>query len=101
MDDRERALDEVLKDTTRQCQKLGYYPAYAVRMIAESGPLGACRRLLDKPEVSQGFTRMWELKRLDITVEAIALRPELAPLFTNEELAVARERLEKVVYAVP
>ena len=76
-------------------------PTLMIQMIAELGPLDASRRLLDKGEVSEGFTRLWELRRLDLTVEAIALRPELSPLFTAEQLATARERLAKLGFHVP
>ena len=34
-------------------------------------------------------------------VEAIALRPKFAPLFTREQLATARERLKKLGYDMP
>ena len=48
-----------------------------------------------------GFTRLWELRRLDLTVEAVVLRPEFASLFTPDERAVARQRLDSVGFAVP
>jgi hypothetical protein len=35
---------------------------------------------------------------LDLTVEALVLRPEFAPLFTEGELTRARERLEQFGY---
>jgi hypothetical protein len=101
MNELERDLNDALRDATRQCQRLRYNPTPMIQMMAESGPLGACQRLLDKREVSEGFTRLWELKRLDLTVEAIALRPEFAPLFTDEQLATARERLTKLGHLVP
>ena len=42
---------------------------------------------------SDGFTELWELKRLDISVEARALKPEFRNLFSASELAVCRRRL--------
>jgi hypothetical protein len=101
MTELEKALGDALRDATRQCQRLRYNPTLMIKMIAESGPLDASRRLLDKGEVSEGFTRLWELRRLDLTVEAIALRPEFAPLFTAEQLATARERLAEMGFHVP
>lgn len=101
MTESEKALADALRDATRQCQRLRYNPTLMIQMIAELGPLDASRRLLDKGEVSEGFTRLWELRRLDLTVEAIALRPELAPLFTAEQLATARERLAKLGFHIP
>ena len=41
------------------------------------------------------FTTLWELKRLDLSVEAFVLRSEYAPLFTEEERGIARARLKE------
>nr|MBA3533071.1 EVE domain-containing protein [Ardenticatenales bacterium] len=56
------------------------------------------RRLLNAGNTSEGFTRLWELGRLDLTVEAIVLKPEFASLFSEEERTRARERLREVRY---
>ena len=88
-------------DATRECKRLRYNPTYALQMVGELGAVGACKRLLEKSEPSEGFTRLWELRRLDLTVEAVVLRPEFASLFTLDERAVARQRLESVGYHVP
>jgi hypothetical protein len=47
---------------------------------------------------SSGFTRLWELKRLDLTVEALALREPWRRLFTDVELEKARQRLDRLHY---
>ena len=46
------------------------------------------------------FTTLWELKRLDLSVEAYVLRSEYAPLFTKEERGVARARLKEYGYPI-
>jgi len=50
--------------------------------------------------VSDGFTTPWELKRLDLSVEAFVLRPEYAPLFAEEERSSARACLKGYGYLV-
>src|SRR4051794_21828562 len=100
MTELERALYDALMDATRQCQRLRYNPTYTLRMIDRLGHVGACKRILGDPEVVEGFTRLWELRRLDLTIEAIVLRPQLASLFTPEELDTARKRLADVGYSV-
>jgi hypothetical protein len=62
-------------------------------MLLEYGGGETARRLLRKDDISDGFTTLWERKRLDLPVEAYLLRPEYAPLFTQEERAIARARL--------
>ena len=52
---------------------------------AEHSGVETARTLLWKEDVSDGFTTLWELKRLDLSVEAYVLRPEYAPLFTEED----------------
>jgi hypothetical protein len=52
-------------------------------MLAELGPLETARKLLNAPAVSDGFSNLWDRGRLDLTVEALVLRPEFAPLFTE------------------
>ncbi|OOC54362.1 hypothetical protein NOSIN_11555 [Nocardiopsis sinuspersici] len=70
-------------------------------MLAEQDPVGAAHRLLSGPAVSDGFSNLWDLGRLDLTVEALVLRPEFSPLFTGEELDRARGRLEQFGYEFP
>jgi hypothetical protein len=41
-----------------------------VRMRSETRAVEACRRLINTPQWPEGFSRLWEMKRLDLTVEA-------------------------------
>ena len=47
---------------------------------------------------SDGIIRLVELGRLDLSVEAIALRPEVNSLFASAELASAKHRLREAGY---
>lgn len=40
-----------------------------------------------------GFARLWELNLLDRSIEAAMIRPEISPLFAEDELDAARSRL--------
>jgi hypothetical protein len=60
--------------------------------VLEYGGAETARRLLWRDGVSDGFTTLWELKRLDPPVEAFVLRPEYAPLFREEERGIPRPR---------
>lgn len=66
--------------------------------MANDGGLAAAKQLLAVDKPSQGFTELWERGRLDLTVEALVLRPEFSPLFTRSELRTARRRLEEFGY---
>jgi hypothetical protein len=54
-------------------------------------------RLLWKADISDVSTTLWELRRLDLSVEAYVLRSEYAPLFTEEERSIEGARLLKGV----
>jgi hypothetical protein len=62
-------------------------------MINTKGGLWAAQKLLSEPGVSDGFRRLAELGRLDLTVEALVGRPEFESLFTDQERAIAQDRL--------
>lgn len=86
------------REMVRACQRardeVGYQPGLLLRLVTEKGGLASARQLLHSPAVSDGFTALWERGRMDLTAEALALRPEFRALFTEEELTVARSRVE-------
>ena len=69
-------------------------------MLLEYGGVETARRLLWKEDISDGFTTLWELERLGLSVEAYVLRPEYACLFAEEERSIARARLKEYGYRV-
>jgi hypothetical protein len=44
------------------------------------------------------FATPWELKPLDLSLEAFVLRPEYASWFTDEEPRITRARLKECGY---
>jgi 5-methylcytosine-specific restriction enzyme A len=94
----EKQLEGELRRCVEECRTLSYTPSYFVQMIDDRGALGACRKLIDDNNPSEGFTKLWELGRMDLTVEAVALRPPYKALFTQVERLKARRRLEEYGY---
>ena len=76
-----------------EASKLGYYPTRFRQMVEEYGGLAAAQRLLSGETPSDGFARLWELGRLDLTVECLALGEPWRRLFTDAELREAERRL--------
>lgn len=98
-DDARHAFDAAMRDIyTRAVREANYTPTLYLRMLTEHGPLETARRLLASPNPSAGFTALWEKGRLDLTVEALVLKPDFQQFFTDDELAVARDRLERLGY---
>jgi hypothetical protein len=103
-DDRQRLelrFDEAMLEIYDRAKKeIKYNASYFHRMLLEHGGLVTARRFLHDPDATAGFTRLWEKGRLDLSVEAYVLRSEFRPLFTEEELAAARRRLNEFGYTV-
>jgi hypothetical protein len=83
----------------RAKEEAGYHATLFLRMVSEHGGLVAAQRLLHSPTVSDGFRALWERGRLDLTMEALVQQAQFASLFTEEELEIARDRLEQYGYS--
>jgi hypothetical protein len=68
-------------------------------MLHDHRGLETARLLLHSPTVSEGYTALWERKRLDLTVEAVIHdNTRWHPLFTQEELEICAKRLTDYGY---
>lgn len=72
----------------------GYNATVFLQMLQSRGALETARYLIHTAKPSDGFTALWAKGRLDLTVEAHVLQPRFEPLFTDEERAICRHRLE-------
>lgn len=77
-----KAMQGIVQRSIKDC---GYNPRAFIEMLNQDGGVKAAKRLLAKQVPSDGFTTLWQHGRLDLSVEAVVLRPEFAPLFTLEE----------------
>jgi hypothetical protein len=94
----ERAMRNVY---VRAKKEANYTATYFLTMLSEHGGLGTAHRLLASSEVSSGFTALYERGRLDLTVEALVVKPEFASLFTEDEIEIAQQRLDQLGYRPP
>lgn len=76
----------------------GYWASYFLRGVRNKGGLTEARDLLRKTGTSPGFERLKEEGRLDLSMEAVVIRPEYASLFAPTEIALARSRLADAGY---
>lgn len=84
----------------KEAKKVGYTPSYFLQMVEEHGGYEAAIILIHKDEVTSGFTKLWELKRLDLSAEALILRRKYRGLFNEEERQICRQRLEQYKFDV-
>lgn len=78
--------------------EVGYNASRFLSMVTEQGGYEAARTLLHAQNVSDGYTALWERKRLDLTVEAVILKSEWRDLFSEGERDIARRRLAEYGY---
>ena len=81
-------------------KELHYTPTYFIRMVYEHGAVQTAKMLLGDPAVQEGLMKLYELNRLDLSMEAMVLDRKYRSLFSYEERKVARQRLEKLDYVV-
>ena len=86
---------EVLAGVRRLQKEIGYNPTRFRQMVGEIGALATARALVRSGGTSDGFTTLWEARRLDQSIEATMLEPWYGHLFTDDELRAARARLEE------
>ena len=89
----ERAFDDEMERICERAKaEVDYKAARFLRMVRVLGGREAVSKLL--PSMSDGFTALWQLRRLDLTFEYVMLQPRWHRLFTDQERSVARQRLE-------
>ncbi len=91
----EARFDAAMHDIyVRAAADCNYRATRYLQMLRRRGGVETAKVFLRRKGVSSGFERLRECGRLDLTVEAHVLKPEFASLFTEDERAVARARLQ-------
>lgn len=90
---------EMLNIYQRALSEAHYSATRFLVMLHEHRGLQTARLLIHSANVSEGYTALWERKRLDLTVEAVIHdNPKWHPLFSEEELAICKKRLMEYEY---
>lgn len=95
----EHKFDQAMINIYLEAKSIGYTPSIFHRMLTEHGGLQTAKQLINAPNISDGYTKLWERKRLDLSVEAVVYENlEWHPLFTQEELDKCQKRLSDYRY---
>ena len=95
-DDFHQAMLNIYEHAGREA---GYWAHYFLRAVRRYGGLEYARRMLQvrkNDSIQKGFQALIDAGRIDISMEALVLRPEFMPLFTNAEIQEARRRLQEI-----
>lgn len=96
MTDLEKQFDREMQDVyTSAKQECGYNATRFLQMLSKNGGVQTAKQLIKKEGGTYGFSVLWEKHRLDLSVEARVLKPEYHDLFSDDERAICKERLEK------
>ena len=96
MSELESQFEDAMYEICRESRRLRYNPTRFLQMLSEQGALVTAHQLLAADRYHDGFERLWKLRRLDLSLECVVLKPVFRPLFSEEELNVARCRLRKL-----
>lgn len=87
MDALERKFEQELVHTVEQQQLVcGWNPVRFLQGVSKYGAVSAVKRLIARGTPSESLERLAELGRLELSLEALAVKKEYAPLFTDDEV---------------
>jgi len=81
-------------------KECGYNATRFLQMVQEKGGWKAAKQWLSHDTPQEGLFKLWELGRLDISMERLVLQKQFRELFTDEELARARKCLHDLRYVI-
>ena len=93
-----KAMHDVYDNALSEC---GYRATRFLNLVNQIGGLETARQLLRSDVHPEGLTALWELGRLDLSMEALVLQESWRVLFTAAELRLARRRLQRLGYVLP
>lgn len=75
----------------------GYWANYYLRSVRKIGGLAHAKKALSQKDTAQdGFKKLIEVGRPDLSIEASVVKEEYRPLFNTEEIREAQRRLATV-----
>lgn len=90
--------DAMMQIYIRAKNEVGYNATRYLQMLLDNRGLDTARILVLANNPSEGYSALWERKRLDLTVEALVLQPQWRPLFEEEPELLERARQRLTTY---
>lgn len=97
----EEEFTREMRSIVEQAIRAGYRPQYFIQMLDQHGGVGTAKILLATHNPQAGLDRLWEMGMLGQSMEAKVVLKGFRPLFTQEEIETAIERLEDRNYHFP
>ena len=98
MTELEKNFHEKMLYICREANKQGYNPTIFASMVNEYGGVKAAKKLVIQEDPTDGFLRLYMMKRLDLTAENFVTDEEFRCLFTEDEVKISKNRLKEYGY---
>ncbi len=86
---------KIYRETDTQCN---YKSAGFFQGIQSNGAITTAKEIINNKEVTEGFIKLAECNRLDLSVEALIVQDKYKELFTAKERKICLNRLKKYGY---
>ncbi|MBO8167892.1 MAG: hypothetical protein H0Z35_01760 [Thermoanaerobacteraceae bacterium] len=93
MDLKQQFHEDMINIYLRAKKECKYTPTRFLQLVIEKGGVEAAKQLIHKEGGTEGFRKLWEMKRLDLSVEALVLKKKYKELFTDADRAICEKRL--------
>ena len=90
-------MTDIYKRADKECD---YRPTRFLQMLSSEGGIETAKQLINKPGGTDGFVKLWELGRLDLSVEALVIKDKYQDLFTSEEIEKCKNTLKEYNYSI-
>ncbi len=85
--------NELATMVQRSIDEISYRPILLIRMANEEDYYKASKKLIVKPENTEGFTKLLLKERTDLSIEYLVVQPRYESLFTKDEIKMCKQRL--------
>ena len=87
-----RAFDGATRELVKAISDQVYRPTYFIQLMAADGAFAAACQVVSSSKLPDGFQRLLQENKPELTIEHLVTRPEWAELFEPEILEAARRR---------
>lgn len=102
MTTQEQRFNLAMNNIYSEANAIGYTAKYFLQMLHQHGGLSTAKILINAATASYGYTKLFKMGRLDLTVEALVYEnSEWHTLFAPDELKKCRHRLIESGYIQP
>ena len=90
--------NDLVKACNRMKKESGCNPTHFLKNLSTRGGVQAAKMMIAKNSDAETFTKLWENKKLGLSVEAHVIKSAYRELFTEEEVKICVKRLRDYGY---